>query len=515
MRRPAVSAAFGLRTRLVLAFLLVAAVSAVTTAALTYREARSAVLERAQDTAVVSFREEAERFVPSLPLDPESLRWHLYDIAARSKPHPWIVFAEYGTVRVSSGDRPASGVLTAKLRRTALTSPHGSFQRVVKDGRAYLTIGMPVMTRIVAGGDAVPSGLVLYAVMPMTNEEVDIDALVTAARDGALPGLAVALVPALLAARSVLRPVRALRRAAHSMGGGQLDTRIPVHGRDEMADLARTFNESAARLEHSVQELRDAGGRARRFASDVSHELRTPLAGMLAVTDVLDEDAGTLDPDTARAVRLISAETGKLAVLVEDLMEISRFDARAAELNVDEVDAAEAVHSTLSARQWQGRVRAELPDGLRIRLDPRRYDVIVANLVGNALHHGAEPVTVRLTAYGGALITEVRDNGPGIAADALPHVFDRFYKADAARSRSSGSGLGLAITEENVRLHGGTIHAENAPDGGARFTVRLPFDGLAAGNRAPDVPPPAHDTEPADSHNRGHNRTRERGKEAT
>ncbi|MET8174757.1 HAMP domain-containing sensor histidine kinase [Streptomyces clavifer] len=482
---PGATAAFGLRTRLVVAFLLVAAVSAVTTAALTYREARSAVLARAQDTAVASFREEVEQFVPSLPLDPDSLRWYLYDIAARAKPHPWIVFAEYGSLRASSGDRPVSGVLTQELRRTTLTSPHGSFERVVKDGSAYLTIGMPVMTRVVAGGDAVPSGLVLFAVMPMTNEEVDINALVTAARDGALPGLAVALVPALLASRSVLRPVRELRRAARSMGGGQLDTRIPVHGRDEMADLARTFNESAARLERSVEELREAGARARRFASDVSHELRTPLAGMLAVTDVVDEDAGMLAPDTARAVRLISAETGKLAVLVEDLMEISRFDARAAELNADEVDAAEAVRSTLSGRQWLGRVRAELPDGFRIRLDPRRFDVIVANLVGNALRHGAEPVTVRLSVRGDVLITEVHDSGPGIAPDALPHIFDRFYKADAARTRSSGSGLGLAITVENIQLHGGTITAENTPGGGALFTVELPFDGPASGCGAP------------------------------
>lgn len=495
---PTAASAFGLRTRLVLAFLLVAAVSAVTTAALTYREARSAVLVRAQDTAVASFREEAERFVPSLPLDPESLRWNLYDIAARAKPHPWIVFAEYGSLRASSGDRPVSGVLTAELRRTAHTSPHGTFERVVKDGKAYLTIGMPVMTRVVAGGRAVPSGLVLFAVMPMTNEEVDIDALVTAARDGALPGLAVALVPALLAARSVLRPVRELRRAAHSMGGGQLDTRIAVRGRDEMAALAGTFNESAARLEHSVQELRDAGTRARRFASDVSHELRTPLAGMLAVTDVLDEDAGTLDPDTARAVRLISAETGKLAVLVEDLMEISRFDARAVSLVTDEVDAAEAVRSTLSGRQWLDRIRTELPEGFRIRLDPRRFDVIVANLVGNALRHGAEPVTVRLSKRGGALIVEVHDNGPGIAPDALPHIFDRFYKADAARARSSGSGLGLAITEENVRLHGGTIHARNAPGGGALFTVEMPFEGPASASGAPDGPLPAHASGPPD-----------------
>ncbi|MEU2130639.1 HAMP domain-containing sensor histidine kinase [Streptomyces sp. NPDC018352] len=500
---PGAAAAFGLRTRLVIAFLLVAAVSAVTTAALTYRQARNAVLVRAQDTAVTSFREEVEQFVPRLPLDPDALRWDLYDIAARAKPHPWIVFAEYGSLRVSSGDRPVSGVLTPELRRTTLTSAHGSFERVVKDGNAYLAIGMPVMTRVVAGGPAVPSGLVLFAVMPMTNEEVDIDSLVTAARDGALPGLAVALVPALLAARSVLRPVRELRRAAHSMGGGQLGTRITVRGRDEMADLARTFNESAARLERSVEELREAGARARRFASDVSHELRTPLAGMLAVTDVVDEEAGTLAPHTARAVRLISAETGRLAVLVEDLMEISRFDARAAELNADEVDAAEAVRNTLSGRQWLGRVRAELPDGLRIRLDTRRFDVIVANLVGNALRHGAEPITVRLSARGDALITEVHDSGPGIPPDALPHIFDRFYKADAARSRSSGSGLGLAITKENVRLHGGTIHARNAAGGGALITVELPFDGPTSGSGAPDDPARAHGgTGPAESRDR-------------
>ncbi|MFE6666348.1 sensor histidine kinase [Streptomyces sp. NPDC057697] len=489
---PGAAAAFGLRTRLVIAFLLVAAVSAVTTAALTYRQARNAVLVRAQDTAVTSFREEAEQFVPRLPLDPETLRWDLYDIAARAKPHPWIVFAEYGSLRASSGDRRVSGVLTPELRRTALTSAHGSFERVVKDGDAYLAIGMPVMTRVVAGGAAVPSGLVLFAVMPMTSEDVDIDSLVTAARDGALPGLAVALVPALLAARSVLRPVRELRRAAHSMGGGQLGTRITVRGRDEMAGLARTFNESAARLERSVEELREAGARARRFASDVSHELRTPLAGMLAVTDVVDEEAGRLAPNTARAVRLISAETGKLAVLVEDLMEISRFDARAAELNTDEVDAAEAVRNTLSGRQWSGRVGAELPDGLRIRLDTRRFDVIVANLVGNALRHGAEPVTVRLSARGNVLVTEVHDSGPGIPPDALPHIFDRFYKADAARSRSSGSGLGLAIAQENAHLHGGTIHARNAPGGGALFTVELPFDGPVAGSGEPDGPSRAH-----------------------
>ncbi|MFI0982409.1 ATP-binding protein [Streptomyces sp. NPDC021093] len=472
--------AFGLRTRLVLAFLLVAAVSAGTTAALTYREARSALLKTAQDTAVSSFRDHVQQTGFGLPVQAEGMEEVLRDIARKGKPRPWVVFAEYGSVRASSGTSPVSTVITPQLRQAARANPRGSFERVVKDGVPYLTIAMPTVFKTGPQG-VLPTGLVLYAVMRMSDEQINVDALLTAARDGALPGLAVALLPGLLAARSVLRPVRELRQAARSMGSGRLDTRIRVRGNDELADLAHTFNESAGSLEHSVRELRRAEARARRFASDVSHELRTPLAGMLAVTEVLDEDADRLDSDTARAVRLISSETGKLAVLVEDLIEISRFDAHAAALNTDELDAAEAIRKTLANRHWtDGRVRAELPDGIRVRLDPRRFDIVVANLVGNALRHGGAPVTVRLhsgTDSGGVpvLVTEVADSGPGIRPEVLPHIFDRFYKADAARTRSAGSGLGLAITLENVKLHGGTVRAGNRPEGGAVFTVEIPL----------------------------------------
>ncbi|MEU7007207.1 HAMP domain-containing sensor histidine kinase [Streptomyces sp. NPDC046332] len=468
---------FGLRTRLVLAFLLVAAVGCGTTAALTYRAARNAILEQAQDTAVSAFREQVQTLGVSLPIEADSLRDVLLHIARQGKPRQWRVYAEYGSVRVSSAERPTSTVITPELRSRAKASAHGSFQRVVKDGRPYLTIAVPAVFRAHTPATAIHrTGLVLYAVMELDEEEANVEAMVLAARDGALPALAIALIPALLAARSVLRPVRELRRAADSMGRGRLDTRILAKGSDELADLARTFNESAAALERSVVELQHAEARARRFASDVSHELRTPLAGMLAVTEVLDEDAAGLDSDTARAVRLISAETGKLAVLVEDLMEISRFDARAAELHVDEVDVADSVRKTLQHRHWTDPelVRTELPVGVRARLDPRRFDVVVANLVGNALRHGRPPVTVRLRAEGDWLVTEVADRGPGIAEEVLPHVFDRFYKADLARTRSAGSGLGLAITLENVRLHGGTVTAANRPDGGAVFTVRIP-----------------------------------------
>jgi two-component system, OmpR family, sensor histidine kinase MtrB len=484
----------GLRTRLVIAFLLVAAVSAGSTAVLTYRKARTAILEQAQDTAVSSFRERVQELSTPLPVDAGSLQDELRRLAPQGKPHPWVVFAEYGTVRVSSGTSPVSDVITSALRRAALAHPRGSFQRVDANGVPWLTIAVPTVFR--AGRTVRPTGLVLYAVMPLTDEAANVRAMVTAARDGALPALAMALVPALLAARSVLRPVRDLRKAARSMGSGRLDTRIQVKGGDELADLARTFNESAIELEQSVGELRQAEARARRFASDVSHELRTPLAGMLAVTEVLDEDAAFLAPDTAAAIRLISAETGKLAVLVEDLMEISRFDARAAELNTDEVDVAQAIRKTLAVRHWRdpAEIVTDLPDGIRARLDLRRFDVVVANLVGNALRHGSAPVVIRLRATAGGddgtapgavtatgpeaanrFVVEVTDSGPGIPPQALPHIFERFYKADAARTRSAGSGLGLAITLENVRLHRGTVRAANGPQGGAVFTVEMPL----------------------------------------
>ncbi|MEU8461278.1 HAMP domain-containing sensor histidine kinase [Streptomyces sp. NPDC029003] len=477
-------APLGLRTRLIAAFLLVAAICAVSTAALTYRQARSAVLTQSQDTAVSTLRDQLEAQALTLPMDRAQLQRVVSEIGKRGKPHPWTVYAEYGALRVSSNVVPTtSTVLTDALRAQVADQPHGAFQRVEDErGEPYLTIAMPAVFS--HNGMREPTGVVLYAVMPLLTEQQTVDAMVQAARQGAIPGLAIAVVPALLAARSVLRPVRNLRRAAQNMGRGRLDTRIEVRGADELAGLARTFNETAGALEQSVAELREAESRARRFASDVSHELRTPLAGMLAVTEVLDEDAERLDPDTAKALRLISAETGKLAVLVEDLMEISRFDARAAELNLDDVDVAEAVRKTLERRHWDDdRVRADLPDEVRARLDPRRFDVVLANLVGNALRHGGAPVRVTVrtepAADGERLLIEVADSGPGIAEEVLPHIFDRFFKADAARTRSAGSGLGLAITLENVRLHGGTLSAANGPGGGAVFTLDMPLEATA------------------------------------
>jgi two-component system, OmpR family, sensor histidine kinase MtrB len=295
-------------------------------------------------------------------------------------------------------------------------------------------------------------------------------------------GLLLALITgvAVAASRRVLRPVRRLAQAAQRMSGGDLSVRIQPQGRDELARLVTSFNEMAAALEDKVGELQRMEAQARRFASDVSHELRTPLTAMTAVTDVPGDNEG-LTGDAAAAGRLVRHEVLHLNRLVEGLIEISRFDAGTAQLVTDDTDVATAVSRCLQARGWTD-VGTEVPAGLTVRLDRRRFDVIVANLVGNALCHGGPPVevTARIqpTGLGGTqLALQVRDHGPGLPAAAIPHAFDRFYKADTARARSEGSGLGLAIAWENARLHGGHIEAGNHPDGGAVFTVSLPLNG--------------------------------------
>ena len=289
--------------------------------------------------------------------------------------------------------------------------------------------------------------------------------------------LAIITTAAFAASRRVLLPVRRLAHAATRMSGGDLSVRIQPHGRDELAQLVTSFNQMASALEGKVGELELMEARARQFAGDVSHELRTPLTAMTAVTDILHEHPG-LTGDAATAARLVRQEVLHLNRLVEDLIEISRFDAGTAQLVTDDTDVATAVARCLHARKWAG-VAADVPAGLTVRLDRRRFDVILANLVGNALRHGALPVTVTagLQAGGTSLTVSVRDHGDGLPPGAIPHLFDRFYKADTARARSEGSGLGLAIAWENVRLHGGRIVAANHPGGGAMFTVSLPVAG--------------------------------------
>ncbi|MGA4840661.1 ATP-binding protein [Streptomyces sp. G45] len=463
----------GLRTRLVVAFLAVALLGTVTATALAYREASDALLKRAQDSAQDDLRARVDILAPDfgIPPDQRSLKRFAASVAAGLAERPLVV-ARYENLKAASDGPPDDPRITSDLRAAVRASGRMSAQRVTYRDEPYLAVGTPVTYE---GGRT--SRLEVFTVKPLRAEERDTEALLVSVRDGLLPVLAVTAALALLAARTVLRPVRDLGRATRRLAEGDLSTRVVPRGRDELASLARDFNTTADALEASVGELREQEAKARRFVADVSHELRTPLAAMTMMATVLDEDADRLPPDTAHAARTVSAETARLTRLVDDLMEMSRFDAGVARLRLTEADLAATVRSCLSLRAWTDRVEARLPDRLAALIDVRRVDVIVANLVGNALRHGAPPVTVTLTADAHTATLTVADHGPGLPPDALAQVFDRFYKADQARTRSEGSGLGTAIALENARLHGGTVDAANRPDGrpGAVFTLRLPL----------------------------------------
>ncbi|MCG5213391.1 sensor histidine kinase [Streptosporangium sp. KLBMP 9127] len=482
----------GLRARLLFAFALLCVVTAAAVAGGSYVQARNAILQRAQDAAVLAMTSRLEALYPLQSATPDQTQ--LDEIAAAATDQDCCGFAFYREMHSPVTGPPVPGppgrwgpegrppvvdlgAISPELRRE-VAGGRTAWQRVVLQDGPWLIVGTPLLI-VEQGRPTRVSGIEVYVARSLAAEKRSVDELAARAWLTGGAALAFAVVLALLATRGVLGPVRELGRAARLLGEGELRTRIAVRGSDELADVARTFNNTAAELERHVEQLREMEADARRFVADVSHELRTPLAALAAVADVLEEEAAGLPEPAGRAASLVSQETLNLTALVNDLIEISRFDSGVAALTLNEVDVAELVRATLRVRGWSESVDAELAPGVMARLDPRRVDVILANLVGNALRHGEPPVSVRLSTDPHWIALEVRDHGPGLDEAVLPHVFDRFYKANAARARSEGSGLGLAIARENARLHRGDLTVTNAPDGGATFTLRLP-------RRAPD-----------------------------
>jgi two-component system sensor histidine kinase MtrB len=279
--------------------------------------------------------------------------------------------------------------------------------------------------------------------------------------------LVAALVGAVVARRT-LAPVAQASAAAQSLAEGLLDTRLPPGGRDEFGAWAASFNEMAEALQTKIQALSEAEARERRFTADVAHELRTPLTALVAEAGLLAEHLDRLPADARRPAELLVADVARLRRLVDDLMEISRLDSGAEAVRPEPLELRSLVEAIAG-----GRGETEVAgEEVRLESDRRRLERIVGNLVDNAVEHGGGAAWVRVAREGGSARVEVADSGPGIPAEHLPHLFERFYKADPARS-GSGSGLGLAIARENARLLGGDIEVTSRP-GATRFTLRLP-----------------------------------------
>jgi two-component system sensor histidine kinase MtrB len=449
----------GMRTRLFAGFAAVALITAAIITGASYFLIRGAQMSRVESGATAQFQDDVS--LNSQQLVESSSGQTDQQIATQMAKNGGIVvlITPHG---ISTNDTRFSAVDIPRAFRDAAATQIVQ-ERTLIEGTPYVLTGTKLQ----------PRGPEIYLFTKLDAEQAVLTELVTIGAVSAGLALLGAAGVAFLATRNVLVPIRRLGHAARMLGQGNLDIRLEVTGTDEIADVSRTFNETAEALARSMDELRAMDAASRRFVADVSHELRTPLTAMTAVTEVL-EDVENADPTTTSAAHLIANETKRLARLVEDLMEISRFDAGTAAMRVEDINLPELIEATLATRGWTSKVIMNTPDLLATRVDARRIDVVIANLVGNALKHGGAPVAVSVREDRGSVTVQVADSGPGVTTEALPHIFDRFFKADKARGRSEGSGLGLAIAFENARMHGGELSARNRPEGGAVFTFRFP-----------------------------------------
>jgi len=377
-------------------------------------------------------------------LDPTSIPARLEDHFDGDERTAWT----YTRIRYTDGTEPAPGVVV------------GSRIRLPADGEIYT----------------------IYYLFPLDQEEQTLGlvsrALFTA---GALLLVLMAGVTWLVT-QQVVAPIRLARRVAERLAAGQLEERLRVSGDDDIARLATSFNQMASNLQRQIRQLEELSRVQRRFVSDVSHELRTPLTTVRMAGDVLHDARAEFDPATARSAELLQTELDRFEGLLSDLLEISRFDAGAAVLDVDDVNLVDVAHRVVDmtravADQRGIRVVVKAPSRPCLaEADVRRVERIVRNLVTNAIDHSdTGDIVVLVAGDAHAAAIAVRDYGVGLAPGESAMVFNRFWRADPARARTTGgTGLGLSISLEDTHLHGGWLQAWGRPGAGAQFRLTLP-----------------------------------------
>ena len=321
----------------------------------------------------------------------------------------------------------------------------------------------------------------IYLIFPLTQEVATLIVLRYAVvTTGAILVILLTLIAALVS-RQVVSPVRAARRAAESLASGNLRDRMKVRGQDDLASLATSMNYMASELEKQINTLEELSAVQQRFVSDVSHELRTPLTTVRMAAEVLHEAREDFDPVAARSAELLQNELDRFESLLTDLLEISRFDAGAAVLTLEEVDLRDLVRRVVEANARLAEtnhteITVHASGEARVEVDTRRIERILRNLLVNAIEHSeGHPIDILIEGDEVAVAVAVRDHGVGFEASQARQVFHRFWRGDAARARTvGGTGLGLAIAMEDANLHGGWLTAWGRPAMGAQFRLTLP-----------------------------------------
>ncbi len=387
-------------------------------------------------------------------------------------------------IRTSPGISASS--IPLRLRREVESSTRTAWTntrlRRLADGPDEGTPAIAVGSRVVLPSDG--GTYALYYVFGMDEEQRTLNLVRRSLLTSGVLLIVLTAGVVFLVTRQVINPVRLARRVAERIASGRLEERMHVQGEDDIARLATSFNQMAETLQQQIRQLVELSRVQRQFVSDVSHELRTPLTTVRMAGDVLHDSKGSFDPVTARSAELLQTELDRFENLLADLLEISRFDAGAAGLALAEVNLVDVAHRVVDGAAAVAEYRGvelvmDAPGPCVAEVDERRIERVLRNLVANAIDHANvrddARVVVRVAADTHACAVTVRDYGVGLEPGQSAMVFNRFWRADPARARTTGgTGLGLAISLEDAQLHGGWLEVWGAPEEGAQFRLTVP-----------------------------------------
>jgi two-component system sensor histidine kinase MtrB len=387
-------------------------------------------------------------------------------------------------------------VVSAPLRSTVVTD----VERIHYQSVTLTVAGQERPGIVTASSLQVPSAgqYELYLIYDLTDVQATLTLIQQVLIAGSLALVVTIGVVTFFVVRSAIGPVREAAKTAERLAEGFLEERIPERGEDVIAVLARSFNKMADSMQRQIVRLANLSNVQQRFVSDVSHELRTPLTTIRLAGDVLYGQKDSFSKENARTIELLITQIERFESMLTDLLEMSRYDAGAVALEVDEVNVVPLVEDCLDqltplAEQKGSQLVLEVRGGYgECEVDQRRLRRIVVNFVGNAIDHGeGKPIVTFIDSNQEAVSIAVRDWGVGMSPEEATRVFDRFWRADPSRQRTTGgTGLGLAIATEDATAHGGRIDLWSEPGEGSCFRLTIPRSPLAPWYLSPLPLPP-------------------------
>jgi two-component system, OmpR family, sensor histidine kinase MtrB len=441
----------GLRARVTVAFGVSGLVLSLTLAGITFFKSRTYLLHQREATAVRQAMLNAQAVQDSLTSGGEPLQ--TLSRLDRLPNSQSLVF--FHGLQVASPDVIDQDVLTASMRAN-VSNGHPAWQLLKAGGVPRIVVGVRL-----------PVGAEYYELFSLFELKRTMGALQAALAAGALVTMVGGAALGWSVSSKLLAPLTDVAEATAAVAAGDLDTRIGAMADKDLDLLASSFNRMADALQKRIE--RDA-----HFASDVSHELRSPLTTLAASLQVLERRRDEMPEPAQRALDLMGSEVVRFEHLVQDLLEISRFDAGAAELTSEEVQLGEFVRQAVGTAA-PVEVAPDV-EAMIVSLDKRRVERVIANLLENARLHAGGAARVRVHRVEDGFEVGVEDNGPGVPSAERARIFDRFVRGASAGGSDAGEGvgLGLALVAEHVTLHGGEVRVEDADGGGSRFVVRMP-----------------------------------------